>query len=121
MYVYIVNSCVATSVLVSVRLMAPQEYMHEYIHTHTCIPTNILKYIHTYAHTQVQAAILSGTIGGKKSDGTVSATSNCSDLLLLDVTPLSLGIEVEGRQMATVVKRNTPIPCRCVCEFLEGP
>jgi heat shock 70kDa protein 1/2/6/8 len=28
------------------------------------------------------------------------------------VTPLSLGIELEGREMSTLIKRNTPIPCR---------
>jgi heat shock 70kDa protein 1/2/6/8 len=35
-----------------------------------------------------------------------------TDLVLLDVTPLSLGIELEGREMSTLIKRNTPIPCR---------
>jgi heat shock protein 1/8 len=53
----------------------------------------------------VQAAILSGVMGG-------GAAANSSELLLLDVTPLSLGIETEGKHMSTIVKRNTPIPCR---------
>ena len=44
----------------------------------------------------VQAAIL----GGMRSQAT-------SSLLLVDVIPLSLGIETQGRQMATIIKRNT--------------
>ena len=48
----------------------------------------------------VQGAVLSGV----KSDATNS-------LLLVDVTPLSLGIETVGKVMSTVIKRNTPIPC----------
>lgn len=48
----------------------------------------------------VQGAILSG----ERSDRT-------SALLLVDVTPLSLGVEVQGKAMSTIVKRNTPIPC----------
>jgi len=48
----------------------------------------------------VQGAILSGAYA--------SATSQ---LLLVDVTPLSLGIETTGRVMSTLIKRNTPIPC----------
>jgi L1 cell adhesion molecule like protein len=48
----------------------------------------------------IQASILLGT-GGKET----------SDLLLLDVTPLSLGVEAQGSQMAVIIPRNTSIPC----------
>lgn len=55
----------------------------------------------------VQGAIIKsgGTGGGVALDGI------SSDLVLLDVTPLSLGIELEGRVMSVLIPRNTPIPC----------
>jgi L1 cell adhesion molecule like protein len=50
----------------------------------------------------VQAAILSGASGSDK----------LSELLLLDVTPLSLGLETAGGVMTTLIKRNTTVPAK---------
>ena len=56
----------------------------------------------------VQGAILkSGGTGGGVDLGAGINT----DLVLMDVTPLSLGIELEGKVMSVLIPRNTPIPC----------
>ena len=60
----------------------------------------------------VGAAVQAGVLGGglAAAGGALAKASN--ELVLMDVVPLSLGIETTGRVMSTVVKRNTPIPCR---------
>ncbi len=57
----------------------------------------------------VQAQILSGT---------ENATTD--DLLLLDVTPLSLGIEALGGVVAKIIQRNSTIPASATEHFTTG-
>jgi L1 cell adhesion molecule like protein len=49
----------------------------------------------------VQASILSGNSGGLKDE-----------ILLIDIIPLSLGIETSGQVMTNIIDRNSTIPCK---------
>jgi len=49
----------------------------------------------------VQAAILSG-----------ETNETTKDILLIDVTPLSMGIETAGGMMSKLITRNSTIPCK---------
>ena len=57
----------------------------------------------------IGAAVQGGVLAGE-----------VKDVLLIDVTPLSLGIETLGGVMTTLIARNTTIPTKQVRDVLDG-
>lgn len=59
-------------------------------------------------HPDEAVAFGAAVQGSVLSDQSSSVTK---DIVLLDVTPLSLGVETAGGIMSVIIPRNTPIPC----------
>jgi len=77
----------------STRIPAVQDAIKNYLHKEPSREINPDECV------SVGAAIQAGVLGGE-----------VKDLLLLDVTPLSLGIETLGSVMTRIIERNTTIP-----------
>ena len=77
----------------STRIPAVQEAINNFLHKEPSREINPDECV------SIGAAIQAGVLGGE-----------VKDLLLLDVTPLSLGIETLGAVMTKIIERNTTIP-----------
>lgn len=84
----------------STRIPKVQEMLQTYLEKDTLCKTINPDEAVAYG-AAVQGAILSG-----------ARNAATNSLLLVDVTPLSLGIETTGRVMSNIISRNTPIPVR---------
>ena len=84
----------------STRIPKIQELLSDFFNGQECNRTINPDDAVAYGAT-VQAAVLNGTIG-EAGDS----------LLLIDVTPLSLGLETAGGVMTTLIPRNTTVPTR---------
>ena len=77
------------------RMPMVRQLVRELLHQEPCQGVNPEEVVAVGA--AIQGAVLAGEL---------------RDVLLLDVTPLSLGLETAGGMMKTLIPRNTPVPVR---------
>jgi len=82
----------------STRIPKVQKTIEEYFGKEACKSINADEAVAYGA--AVQAAVISGI-----------KSASLGDIVLLDVTPLSLGLETAGGVMTKLIERNTTIPC----------
>lgn len=51
-------------------------------------------------------------LGAAVQAGIITGDSSLSDIVLVDVTPLTLGVEVKGGMVAPLIQRNTTVPAK---------
>ena len=51
-------------------------------------------------------------LGAAVQAGIITGDSALGDIVLVDVTPLTLGVEVKGGMIAPMITRNTPVPAK---------
>jgi len=72
------------------------------------------------AHTQLNPDEVVALGAAVQADILAGASKTTEELLLLDVTPLSLGIEALGGAVARVIQRNSTIPASATEHFTTG-
>jgi Fe-S protein assembly chaperone HscA len=73
-----------------------------------------------HAHTELNPDEVVALGAAVQADILAGASKSTEELLLLDVTPLSLGIEALGGTVARIIQRNSTIPASATEHFTTG-